>query len=200
MAGATLAIGLALSGCGTSTVAAPLAPTVAPAQAENTAVVEATAAATSARSSRGNLIKEVGIASSSSIDGEQIVNFVVTSIEVDPGCSVGYMGTAENGYFVVVSIDAETTPALAKEPYPAYSLSSANWKIIADNGTTQNQSAATPAASICVSQAERFPQTLGPDEKATGKIVLDVVSASGTLVLLSGSGSGSGWEWEYAAK
>lgn len=195
---ATLAAGLLLSSCGSSTATGPLAPSVAPAAAETAATNNVPTPTAPSRSDRGNLIKDVGVAASSSIDGEEIVSFVVSSIEVDPVCSGALAEPAQNGHFVVMSLEAQTTAALAKDVNPQFSFSSGNWKVIAENGTTQNQFASSQASFSCLDDAERFPISMGPAEKATGKIVLDVVSPSGTLVLHSGSGAG--WEWSYAAK
>lgn len=204
------AVGLALMGCGNSSETTLSAPTVEAAGGESTALPTgatdgptAEAAKTTAapsKSTRGNLIKGVGIAAgmADADTGEQTTSFVITAIEVDPKCARANAEPAENGHFVVLTVEAQTTPALAEIPYPVFSLGVGSWKAIAANGTTQNQYTSTGASFSCVDSAEQFPASMGPDEKATGKIVLDVVSPSGILIF--SPEPGLGWEWEYPAK
>jgi len=93
----------------------------------------------------------------------------------------------------------ETTPDLAQSVNPQFGLAGYGWKAVADNGTTFNGDLGSFPAFMCFGDAERFPSALGPGEKATGKIVLDVPTATGVLIHKQGF-MPIGWEWEYPAK
>ena len=41
-----------------------------------------------------------------------------------------------------------------------------------------------------------LPSTIGPGERATGKVILDVPSTEGILVYNEAMDSSLGWEWE----
>lgn len=93
----------------------------------------------------------------------------------------------------------ETMPELAESVNPQFGLAGYAWKAIAENGTTFNGNVFTGAAYVCLDDAERFPSALGPGEKATGKIILDVPTPKGVLVHQQGF-MPTGWEWAYPAK
>ncbi|KIC66312.1 hypothetical protein RM50_12320 [Pseudarthrobacter phenanthrenivorans] len=82
---------------------------------------------------------------------------------------------------------------------PQFGLAGYAWKAVADNGTTFNGDLSTYPAFTCFTAAERFPSALGPGEKATGMLVVDVPTATGVLVHKQGF-MPLGWEWEYPAK
>lgn len=93
----------------------------------------------------------------------------------------------------------ETMPELADSVNPQFGLAGYAWKAIAENGTTFNGDVQTASAYMCLNETEKFPSALGPAEKATGKIVLDVPTAAGVLVHKQGF-MPTGWEWAYPAK
>jgi predicted small secreted protein len=175
---------------GPSTTAAATPTTTSAAPAPAAAAPATTAAATSPR---GNLIKTVGQTAGQTYNGQTTVTFVVKSIEVDAKCSSSFY--TPKGHIVVMTVDAETTPALANDPMKSWALNMFAWKAIADNGTTVN---GTPVAVGCLDSAEQLP-SMGPAEKATGKIAFDLPSAAGTLIYTI-PGETSGWEWAYPAK
>lgn len=191
---------LLLAGCGGSPQSTPPAPTVEPATSNQTASASpATPAASGAKSSRGNLVKKVGEGIPVMDKDKAVASFVINSIEVDPQCTDTSASPAENGNFVVLDVSMETAPELAESVYPEFGLAGQAWKAIADNGTTFNGSLSSFSALMCFPDTERFPSTLGPGEKATGKIVLDVPTPTGVLVHKQGF-MPAGWEWEYPAK
>lgn len=153
------------------------------------------------KSKRGNVIKEIGQgAGTYNIDTkDELANFVVNAIEVDPVCTSPYAADSppENGHFIALDISVETFPELAEAPYPKFDLSPGYMKIIAPNGTTSNVNLGSAASYGCLNDAERLPMNgMGPAEKATGKIVIDSEVASGTLVISEG-GSYTGWEYTF---
>ena len=192
---------LSLTGCGGGANTPQLSSVPVDAATESAAESAATATAAE-RSVRGSLVKEIGepggIAMQEGSD-EWALNFTVTGIEVDPVCTQPDAVPAENGHLLAISIEASTgpEPGFSEVLYNGFSFNSHAWKVIASNGTTVNTN--TSAATYgCFSPAEMLPASLGPAEKVTGKVLLDVPDASGTLVL-SYYGS-NGWEWEYSAK
>ncbi|RAX44899.1 hypothetical protein DQ354_12350 [Arthrobacter sp. AQ5-06] len=128
-----------------------------------------------------------------------MVNVTVRAIEVDPACTATSPRQPENGHFVVLTIDLEAAPGLADDGDKKWGLYSTGWKIIAANGTTQNGHPQTTAAILCLADTEQLPYEIGLGEKATGKVVLDVASPSGTVVY-SDPGWPSGLEWDYPSK
>lgn len=192
---------LVLAGCASpatpgATSAAPTAPVVTPVPTDSPTP---SPSPTLPRSARGNLIKKVGQAGSLKLEnGQQMMSFVVSKISVDAACTSPYAKPAENGHFLTLKISVETTAALAQDINQFVWFGGQSWKFIASNGTTYNGSLDTSAAYMCIQDAERLPAKIGPAEKVTGTLVLDVPATSGTLVF--DSASGGGWEWTFPAK
>lgn len=128
--------------------------------------------------------------------GEKVMSFVVKSISVDSACTSPYAQAPQNGHFIAVAVDVETTPDLAKDINKFVWFGAQSWKLIADNGTTYNGSLDSGPAYGCLNDSERLPSNIGPAEKVTGTLVLDVPVTSGTLVL-ENTGGGGGWEWVF---
>ena len=152
------------------------------------------------RSERGNIVKRVGQPAGVSDPDDPddvLVNFTVKDIRMDAPCSGSFPDKPENGHFVTVDIAAETGSAATfkKLDYIGdFTFSSGLWKFITPQGTTVN-SIATGPSFTCLDEKEQLPVTLGPAEKATGKIVLDVPTTEGTLIF-SDLLAEEGWEWK----
>lgn len=185
-----------LVGCGASQ-SSPAAPSVEPAASSNSAPTATQPA--SEKSSRGNLIKVPGQGASVTDKEKTVATFVINSIQLDPACTSQYAQPSENGHFVALEVSMETMPELAESVNPQFGLAGYGWKAIAENGTTFNGDIFTAGAYMCLDDAEKFPSALGPAEKATGKIILDVPTATGVLVHKQGF-MAAGWEWAYPAK
>lgn len=127
------------------------------------------------------------------------MSFVVKSISVDAACTSPYAETPKNGHFVAINIDVETTPELAKDINQFVWFGAQSWKLIAGNGTTYNGAMDSSPAYGCLNDAERLPSNIGPAEKVTGTLILDVPVTSGTLIL-EGTGGVGGWEWAFPTK
>jgi hypothetical protein len=128
------------------------------------------------------------ISSRSSKDVE--VKFSVNSISPIT-CDQKYSRPSENGHIVAVDLTVETMPELAQSSYPKYTLSSYDFKFIADNGTTFTGNLGTTATYSCIADSLQFPSAgMGPAEKLGGKVVLDLPAASGVLVMKSGISGG----------
>lgn len=198
---AIIAVPFLLTACGGSPQSAPTAPVVDPATSSQTAegASPTTAVASGTKSVRGNLVKKVGEGASVTDKDKTVASFVINSIQVDPQCTGTSAAPAKNGHFVALDVSMETAPELAESINPQFGLAGYGWKAVADNGTTFNGDLGSFEAFMCFPDAERFPSALGPGEKATGKIVLDVPTPAGVLVHKQGF-MPAGWEWEYPAK
>jgi hypothetical protein len=194
---------LLLAACGGSPQGAPAAPTVEPAtgsqSASATVSASSTTAAESTKSSRGNLVKKVGEGASVTDKDKTVASFVVKSIQMDPKCTNPSAMPSKNGHFVALEVSMQTDPALAESVNPQFGLAGYAWKAIAANGTTFNGDLMSFESMMCLPEAENFPSALGPGEKATGKIILDVPTPTGILVHKQGFMT-AGWEWQYPAK
>lgn len=195
-----------LAGCGGTPQATPAAPTVTPAT-EATPTANATSSPaptpspspTVARTTRGNVVKKVGeTAWVRNNDGSTAVTLVVKSIQVDPVCTSGVVEKSKSGHLVVLDVDVETTPALADHINKQFLFAIHGWKVIAENGTTANGKFDSFEAFACFPDTEKLPDIIGPAERATGKVVLDVPTATG--ILINDPEGAGGWEWEYPAK
>lgn len=187
---------LLLAGCGGTPASSPTAPTVEPIASSSATP----AAAESSKSPRGNIVKQFGEGASitdTTKDNREIVNFTVNSI-APVTCTESYAQPAENGHLVVVDVAVETKPELAEAVMTSHHLGPSDFKFVADNGTTFNGNLGTGAAFSCLPSPEMFPSGgLGPGEKATGKVVLDLPAPTGILVLKAPMSSTNGWEYKF---
>ncbi len=108
-----------------------------------------------------------------------------------------------NGHIVVLDVSVETFPELADPNggYSEFDLSASMFKFIGTNGTTFNGDLNTQAAYMCLADGESISQNgrgIGPGEKVTGKVALDVPEAHGTLMFHTYlTSSSTGWEWTF---
>lgn len=201
LAAASLATIVALTACspaqpadtGKTPGTAPVATTPAPEPSEAVAESEFGASATS---SRGNLVKEIGqLAGTSALDSDVVTSrFAVTDIVVDPECTSGFADTPENGYYLGVHLNVETTPELADDDVPWISFTQYDWQAYDADGKRLNDPVGN--AWSCLDSGEMLPSQIGPGQSVSGWIVLDVAAPDGIVVLAMG-GSPTGWEWSY---
>ena len=149
------------------------------------------------KAARGHLIKTVGLPAGSVLaNGKEALRFTVNFITPDPVCTSEYASLPQNGRFLAVQMDVETTAALAEGVNPSFFTS--EWGAIRADGMTSNVSTNTSAAFGCLAEAERLPPSFGPGERGTGTVILDVESPSGIITLNAApNGRASGWEWAY---
>jgi len=196
------AVAILTTGCAGQSATQQAAPTVEPISTVTPSVMASptatpSATATAKKSPRGNVVKTVGEPGWQNLaSGEKVMSFVVKSISVDSACTSPYAQAPQNGHFIAVAVDVETTPDLAKDINKFVWFGAQSWKLIADNGTTYNGSLDSGPAYGCLNDSERLPSNIGPAEKVTGTLVLDVPVTSGTLVL-ENTGGGGGWEWVF---
>lgn len=191
------ALGLSLSACGgKETGAAPTPPAVESIGATPAASAPATEGPK--KSPRGNIIKALAEPGwTTNAAGKQTAIFTINSITVDPPCTGPYPQPAEKGHFVILDASIETKPELSESSYAQFDLSPHGWQFVGANGTTYNGSLTSGASYGCLAESEVLPiNGVGPAEKVTGKIVLDVPETTGTLVFKPTGGAG-GWEWAF---
>lgn len=157
---------------------------------------------------RGTLAMKPGasIISSTAEHGE-LASMMVHSIEVDPVCTGPYVQAPKNGHFVVMDVSVKVAPqstlSAAGNFYPSVSLRQGGFRAVDNDGNV------TPGNDIigngfgCLPEEARVPVDVNAGEKASGKIIFDVPTAEGVIILpeLLGPPSGmNGWEWAYPAQ
>ncbi|MHA7209706.1 hypothetical protein [Arthrobacter sp. MDT1-65] len=145
-------------------------------------------------SSRGHLIMPSGAFGtiSDAYPGDLQAKFSVNSIAPIEctGENAAYY-PPENGTMIALDLVVETSPELAQSTNPNFRLSGYDFKYIAENGTTFNGNLSTAATYGCIDDSLIFPSAgMGPNEKVTAKLLLDVPAPTGTLVMLGNNGRG----------
>lgn len=195
------ALGLSLTACGgsSSTATAPTSPSV-----ESIAPSTVAPAEGPKKSPRGNIIKTLNEPGSiTTPDGKTAATFVVNSITVGAPCTGPYPSPTgpENGQIMVLDVTIETTPELGAEGmFPnSFDMNPYSFKFVGANGTTFNGNLATGATYGCLPDEQVLASGgVGPAEKVTGKVVLDVPEPTGVLVFKPGYISNAGgWEWSF---
>jgi len=196
----TAVLGVSLSACGGSTQAsAPTSPSVE-------SIAPSTPTPTPAalnKSPRGNIIKKLGEPGGvTNKEGKQMVNFTINSITPDVPCTNQYAQKSQNGHFVVLDVTVETTADFVSstDQRPlTFDLNPGMFKFVGKNGTTYNGNLGSGAAYGCLADAEQLAngRGVGPAEKATGKVVVDVPDTTGTLVYQNFMIGSGGWEWNF---
>lgn len=192
-------LGLSLSACSGSPSASATSPNV-----ESIAPATPTPSATPEvkKSARGNLIKALRQpATINDLETDKpLVTFTVNSIAKDVPCTGPYPAVVENGHIVVLDVTIQTLPELANsEGSTQFDINPTMFKFVGANGTTFNGNLGTQAAYSCLPDEQQIGVNgagVGPGEKVTGKIAIDVPATKGTLIFKSFLVPGSaGWEW-----
>jgi hypothetical protein len=144
---------------------------------------------------RGNLLGEVGdTAVIQSLAEDTLAEFTVNSITLDPKCTAPRADEPENGHFLVLDVDVETQQGMEETLYGEFQMNPYFFKMIDEDGKTDNAEFSTGPAYECFPEDDMLPQMIGDAERASGKVVLDTDVESGTLVFEFDQ---LGWEWEY---
>lgn len=145
-------------------------------------------------------MKEIGQPASLTNAAQQpIVEFVVSKIERKPKCDAEFATDPENGKFLAVKMDIQTHKELGAEEFIEDFYADANsWTYISPEGTTFNGSLSTGASYSCMKESKTLPASIGPAQKVSGWVVLDVPKAEGTLVF--DPYHSGGWEWEIVSE
>jgi hypothetical protein len=197
---ASIALVLALTACaGAPAADSGKTPDTEPVTAITPEAVETTPASEfgdQVKSTRGNLVKEIGqLAGTSALDSDVVTSrFAVTDIVVDPECTSGFADTPTNGHYLGIHLNVETTPELAEDAFPWISFTGYDWQAYDAAGKRLNDPVGN--AWSCLDSTQQLPSQLGPGQSVSGWIVLDVAATNGAVVLTMG-GSPTGWEWAY---
>jgi len=128
------------------------------------------------------------------LTGTMTINKVVPNLKCDVEEIV--REAPENGRFVGLDVSV-VTPKAGEGSDESFTISLAEWEVIAANGTSMNGSPDTMATEFCLEK--KIPTSLKKGRKATGMIVLDVPKEAFTLAYEDMWG-GDGWEIEVPAK
>lgn len=167
---------------------------------ESVSPVESETSTNSANTNeRGNIEKQIGEEGSViGEDGKNIYSFKVTGIEPDFKCTGEYSAPSENGKFVKVDLQITTADAATlKEQYYGNQvyMQGGAWKYIDKNGTTYNGELGSGSSYSCIPETESIPGNVGPKEKVTGSIILDVPATDGVIIYSDPIAEG-GWEYK----
>ena len=102
----------------------------------------------------------------------------------------GHRARPENGHFLVLSTTVDSG-----QHDGVNALNSFGFKWIGSDGVTMSAGLYTNAARFCFPLAEILPAAMGPGQRGSGKIVLDVNSTSGTLMWFPDSAE-PGYQWD----
>lgn len=141
----------------------------------------------------GYLVKTIGqLAGVSDEDGVTLAQFAVTDIVVDIECGE-YADKPQNGHFVGIHLNIETTPELAQDDFPSLSFSEWAWQAYDAEGKRVNDPMGS--AYTCIDSGDMLPADIGPAQSVSGWVVLDLPTTTGSVALTMGTSIG--WEWEY---
>lgn len=124
------------------------------------------------RSERGHLLKEVGQTAALGSDLDSVaVSFTVTDIETNFTCTSSFSEPPQNGNFIALSLDIQTTPELADPDMGgSFWISEHDFTVLGPDGTRENDSVGN--AYFCLEQSEQVPVDIGPGETVSGKMFL----------------------------
>lgn len=137
----------------------------------------------------------------------ELASMMVHSIEVDPVCTGPYIQAPKNGHFVVMDVSVKVAPqstlSAAGNYYPSVSLRQGGFRAVDNDGNV------TPGNDIigngygCLPEEATVPVDVNAGDKASGKIIFDVPTAEGVIILpelLEPASGNNGWEWAYPAQ
>lgn len=142
-------------------------------------------------SPRGKIIKHVGDwAGLSDSSGETTVAFRITEIESKPKCDSGYSTGPQNDQLVRLQFEVITYPEL--KDHGDFWMTAHDFTAFKEDGSRVND--AIGAGIHCLSDATALPELIGPGEKVSGGIVLDLPTNT-KVISFSPAGDSMGWEW-----
>ncbi|MFC8411045.1 hypothetical protein [Arthrobacter sp. NPDC057259] len=175
---------------------------VAPAQTSSATSSPSATVLTNAHGNIPKKIGEVGGAGGTSLANADL-KFKVTSIE-PVTCDAPY-ATPPVGTALAVAIEVETSPTfkggLNVNGAPGLTSFDAHyWKGYASNGTRMNKVDTVAAQNCLADQTRLLPSSLGKGEKATGVVILEVTTPTGSIAYDGAGMIDGGWEWDYPGK
>lgn len=190
---------LILTGCGESAAKSAAQTSSQAATAEATPTASATP--TESKSPRGNTVSTFGKSHSLGIasTNEVLLSFTVKDL-VPITCDYPSSLSPSNGQVMGILVDMETTPALAnvKNLSQGLIVNSLSFKHIKAEGTTTGTLNTHMIHNCLTDRAQLMPNEIGPAEKVSGMVLVDVPSpATGTLIFEPVQG---GDKYEFVVK
>lgn len=122
---------------------------------------------------------------------------MVSDIKKNIVCEADYPVKSANGHLIALKMDIDVKKEFAEPDYPelTFSADASSWSFVSKKGTTFNGELGTDAAFNCLDDKKTLPwRGIGPAQKASGLVVLDVPALEGTLIFHHQGQAG--WEWE----
>lgn len=151
------------------------------------------------KSPRGNSISALGETRSLTLasTGETVLSFTVKDV-VPVTCDYPSDLSPSNGQIMGVLVDMETAPELASTNLrQGLSINALSFKFITTEGTTVGTLSTNMIYNCLLDRSQLVPQTIGPAEKVSGMVLVDVPSTTGTLIFEPVQGVGG---FEYVIK
>lgn len=121
----------------------------------------------------------------------EILTYAVTGVEIDGECTDPYASTPQNGHFLVVDIEVETTANYTTDYDSLLSPYQGDWSIVGPDGITETGLATGPSYGCTNSQV---PDGFAPNSKYAYKVSFDTRNTTGTLRYIVGKSTTS---WKY---
>ncbi|MFI8569631.1 hypothetical protein ACIGGF_24060 [Rhodococcus sp. NPDC078407] len=163
-----------------------------------------------ATNDQGRLEKKFGEAAglSDNVTGEPAITFTISNPRMSNTCSGFWKFEPNNGIFLMVDINVQTSPAYATAAVGArnssvaslmdYSLNPSAWDATNPDGTVNGDLVSTAALNCDESNTDAFSGQLAPASTYSGSYAFDVVPGSQNI-FLGPPRSGIGWEWDLPA-
>jgi hypothetical protein len=146
-------------------------------------------------SKRGMIIKHIGdkAALLSADDRTELASWTVTDITINAKCNGEFAEKSKNGHFISFDVSAKTSPNFEKNEGTPLLIgnNSGDWTYILKDGS---QWSGNPGGNsyTCLAEKDAFPSNVVSGTTAKGKIMFDLPTTDGTLILQDGDG---GWEY-----
>lgn len=176
-------------------------PEFAPMESVTPIATETSANSEDGLNDRGNIEASVGdeIVVSGMVDDAEVYKFKITNIDFDVQCTEPYAQPSENGKFIKVDVEVNTgsKEIFDKNYYSGAYISASSFKYISAEGTTFNGDLGSTQTYGCIPQSQKLPSDIGPAQKASGSIILDVPATDG-VIIFDDSLSGNGVEYKLS--
>lgn len=177
-----------------------------PTEAVSSSAPSPTPTEESSLTSRGTIPLELGEPAEVYANEKLMASMTVKSIQVDPVCTGEYIRPAKNGHFVVLEASIETgdyRDFTDLAHVPSISTRTGGFHLVTPSGQVVEGNSLIGDSYGCFPETEMMPSDINIGENASGKLIFDVPTAEGSIVLpeLGGSPANiTGWEWEYPQK
>ena len=161
-------------------------PQFAPMESVTPIATETSANSEDGLNDRGNIEASVGdeIVVSGMIDDAEVYKFKVSNIDLNVQCTEEYSQPSENGQFIKIDVEVNSgsKEAFEENYYNEVYIHGSSFKYISAEGTTFNGNLGSVPSYMCIPQSEVLPQEIGPAQKASGSIILDVPATNGVII------------------